>query len=104
MTELRLLYVTTKDVEEARALSRELLARNLIACANIFPTMESIYRWEGKVQSAAESVLILKTKQDLVERTIAAVEELHSYDVPCVLSLPIEGGAADYLHWIICTG
>lgn len=100
MTSLRLLYVTTQDIEEARTLARELVKRRLVACANILPQMESIYRWNEKIEHANEAVLILKTKARLVPQTIAAVEELHSYETPCVLSLPIESGASKYLDWL----
>jgi len=100
MTSVRLLYVTTKDTDEARKIARELIDRRLIACANIFPQMESIYRWKGQIENSSEAVLILKTEERLVTKTIEAVEELHSYEVPCVLSLPVEQGSEGYLNWL----
>lgn len=100
MTSLRLLYVTTKDVAEARKIANELIDRRLIACANILPQMESIYRWKGRIENLTEAVLILKTEERLVMQTIEAVKELHSYEVPCVLSLPIEQGFEGYLNWL----
>jgi periplasmic divalent cation tolerance protein len=100
VTEIRLLYVTTKDNEQARRIAESLLDRQLIACANILPHMESIYRWNGKVQNDSESVLILKTTAARVSDTIEAVKELHTYEIPCVLSLAIESGSQGYLDWL----
>ncbi len=101
MTELRLLYVTTKNAEQARALGQELLRRNLIACANILPQMESIYRWKGEIQNDQETVVIFKTQRALVPQATKAIEELHEYETPCVLELPIESGSQGYLNWLL---
>ena len=98
--DIGLVYVTTKDAEEARRISLTLLDRKLIACANILPQMESIYRWKGTVESAQECVLILKTSKAKIPEVAAAVVELHSYEMPCVLELSVEGGAENYLRWI----
>lgn len=100
MTDIRLLYVTTKDIEQARSIGRALLDRKLIACANILPQMESIYRWNGAIQNDSEAVLILKTEARLVEATKNAVLELHSYETPCVLTLNVESGSQAYLDWL----
>ena len=100
MTEMRLVYVTTKNIEEARAIAHELMNRKVVACANILPQMESIYRWEGKLEQASECVLILKTEEAKVDAVIEAVVELHSYDVPCAFSIPIEAGSKAYLDWL----
>lgn len=100
MTTARLLYVTTPTREEARSLANELLSRRLIACANLLPQMESIYRWKGNIESANECVLLLKTDAALVADVTQAIESLHSYEVPCVLELPIESGSLPYLNWI----
>jgi len=95
-----IVYVTTSTVEEARSLARALLVHKLIACANILPRMESVYRWEGAVQEDAEVVLILKTTEQRVQAIEQKVKELHSYDLPCVVAIPITGGSKDYLNWI----
>lgn len=100
MSGIHLLYVTTKDADQARAIARELVDRRLVACANILPEMESVYRWKGEIASDRESVLILKTEARLVEEATRAIIELHSYETPCVLDLGIEGGAAGYLNWM----
>lgn len=95
-----LLYITTKDHEEASRLADSLLQERLIACANIFPTMESRYWWNGKIEHAQESVLICKTDSRNTELVTARIVELHSYETPCVLALPIHVGNTDYLTWI----
>ncbi|HVK62322.1 MAG TPA: divalent-cation tolerance protein CutA [Bdellovibrionales bacterium] len=97
---ISLLYVTTKDIEEARRISLTLLDRNLIACANILPQMESIYRWKGEIESSQECILVLKTVRAKVEETTAAVIELHSYETPCVLEIPVGHAAEGYMNWI----
>ena len=84
--EIRLLYVTAKSEAEARELAHVLLQRRLIACANIFPKMESIYRWDDKVEVSQEAVLILKTTAALAKRATDAVVELHSYEIPYLRS------------------
>jgi periplasmic divalent cation tolerance protein len=93
-------YVTCPSLEIAYSLGEVLVAERLAACANILPGMQSIYRWEGQVETASETVLLLKTRPTLVEALTRRVVELHEYQVPCVVALPIEGGSADYLSWI----
>lgn len=95
-----LVYITAKDAEEAREIGKALVEEKMAACTNIIPGAESIYWWKGKVEEAKEAVMILKTKTSLVEDVIKRVKELHSYDVSCVVSLPIEKGNPDYFKWI----
>ena len=75
-------YVTTADVEEAKTLGRKLVEEQLAACANILPGATSIFRWQGKVEEAAEAVLILKTTEQKLEQLIGRAKSLHSYDCP----------------------
>ena len=93
-------YVTTATIEQARTIGRRLVEDRLAACANVLPAMESIYRWQGAIETTQESVLILKTRAALVDQLAARVHELHSYDCPCVLALPILAGNPAYLRWI----
>lgn len=95
-----MIYVTTSSREEALRIGRDVVAIRLAACANVLPGITSVYRWQGEVQEDGETALILKTRSDLVERLTARVKELHSYDCPCVIALPIVGGNPDFLRWI----
>lgn len=93
------LYVTAASAEEARAIGRALVERRLAACANLLP-IESIYRWEGTIEEAHEVAILLKTRRDLTERAIAAVKELHSYSVPCVVAWPWVSAHEPYAEWV----
>lgn len=99
-SEIRLFYVTCPDQEVARKISHTLLQEGLVACTNILPGMESIYWWEGKIETSQEVVLILKATTVQSARIIARVESLHPYNTPCILSLPIENGSEAYVRWL----
>lgn len=96
----RLVYVTAPGMDEAQALARLAVERRLAACANILPGMRSLYWWQGRMESAEEVVLLLKTTEALVEVLMQALTDAHSYDCPCVVSLPIESGNPAFLQWI----
>ena len=96
----KLIYVTCVNEAEAQEIAATVVQEKLAACANILPGMKSIYWWDGAVQSASESVLILKTAARLSAKLTGRVCELHSYECPCVVVLPIESGNPDYLSWI----
>jgi periplasmic divalent cation tolerance protein len=100
MSEAFFVYVTAGSVAEAERIGRALVEERLAACANILPGMRSIYRWQGKVEEASEAVLVLKTARTTLAALTARVKDLHSYELPCVVALPIEAGNADYLAWI----
>jgi periplasmic divalent cation tolerance protein len=95
-----LLYVTCASEEEAVAIGTKLVEERLCACANVLGHTTSIFWWEGKVQQANEVALIVKSRAELVERVTERVKQLHSYSVPCVVALPIEGGNPAFLNWI----
>jgi periplasmic divalent cation tolerance protein len=92
-------YTTFPDRESAEKMARSLVEAKLAACVNIFPSMTSIYEWEGKIDTAAEHAVFIKTRRALAERAIAAARPLHPYSVPCFLVLPIAAGNEDYLAW-----
>jgi periplasmic divalent cation tolerance protein len=96
-----LLYTTFPSVVEARAAGRKLVEAGLCACVNVIPGMQSIYRWEGKIEEAEEAVMIVKTRRSLAERVIAAVKAGHPYDTPAALVLPILGGSQPYIDWLL---
>ncbi|MBO6784377.1 MAG: divalent-cation tolerance protein CutA [Alphaproteobacteria bacterium] len=95
-----MLYVTCGSVEQAHEIGRAVVEEQLAACANIIDGMRSVYRWEGMVEEANEVVLILKTRRGLIADLTARVKALHSFDVPCVVEIPLEQGNADYFAWI----
>lgn len=99
-TGIQFLYVTTEKLDEAWRIGQTLVTERLAACANVLPGMQSCYRWEGKLVQANEIVLILKTRQELVERAVARIKALHSYRVPCVVALPVVGGNPEFLAWV----
>jgi len=98
--EYRSVFITAKDSTEARTIGRTLVEEKLIACANYFP-VNSIYRWKGSIEESGEIAIIAKTRAGLVERLIKRVKQLHSYEVPCVVTWNIEEGNPDYLKWIL---
>ncbi len=95
------IYITASSNEEAMAIAKELVSKRLAACANIIDNINSIYWWDGKIQNDKEVVLIAKTKESLVPRLIEKVKSLHSYECPCIVSLPIADGNKAFLDWIV---
>lgn len=98
--QVALIYTTFPNVGEAKAVGRALVEARLVACANILPAMISLYRWEGRIEEGNEVVMLLKTREELADRVIAAVEAMHSYDTPAVLRIDIGGGSAKFIDWI----
>jgi periplasmic divalent cation tolerance protein len=100
MSKLSVAYITTKNPTEARKIARDLLSKNLIACANILPNGESIYRWNTKIHSSKESYLIVKTQKKHLQKIITQVKKIHSYSAPCVICFDVQTGNPDFLKWI----
>lgn len=98
--EYRLVLSTAGSDEQAREIARELVERRLAACVSIVGGVCSVFRWEGAVNVEDEKLLLIKTRRDRFEQLRAAIRELHSYDVPEVLSLSVDEGDADYLAWL----
>ena len=94
------LFITTANVEEAKRISKVLLNQREVACVNIVPKVSSLFWWQDKLDSAQESLLIVKTKASQLNEIVRLVKEFHSYDVPEIIALPIVGGNQDYLEWI----
>ncbi len=95
-----LIYITCADEVEAERIAHALVEERLAAGVNLIPGVRSIYRWQGKVETAAEVVLIAQTRTDLVEQLTARVARLHSYEVPCIVAIPITSGNPAFLRWI----
>lgn len=100
MTDYCLVYITAKDINEAKSLAKDLLVNKLVACANIRDGYLSMYWWQDQIMEDSEVVLFAKTKKENFEKIEARVKELHSYDCPCVISLPIEKGSKEFLSWL----
>jgi periplasmic divalent cation tolerance protein len=100
MTDKRLVLTTAASAEEARQLAHALVEQRLAGCVNIVSSMESIYRWEGKVETASECLLLIKTTAETFPRLRDALLRLHSYDVPECVCLAIEDGSEAYLQWL----
>lgn len=92
--------VTAKDAKEAKAIAHAVLNAQLAACVNIVGGVQSLFWWEGKVESGRETLLIIKTKKVLFQKLAAAVKSRHSYKNPEIIALPITSGSRDYLSWI----
>ncbi|MDJ0864524.1 MAG: divalent-cation tolerance protein CutA [Myxococcota bacterium] len=91
---------TAPDAEVAERIARALVEERLVACANLLPNMRSIYRWEGRVEESAEVLLVLKTRADRVAALADRIREIHPYDVPELIALPVEAGLEAYLGWV----
>ena len=100
MTDKKIVLTTAGSAEEARKIAEALVQRRLAACVNIVPQIESIYRWQGKIESAREWLLIVKTTGGCYERVRAAISELHSYELPECIMLEIAEGDQKYLDWL----
>lgn len=92
--------ITASSQKEAEKISKMLISQKLAACVNVVPKVSSRYWWKEKIETAHESLLIIKTKKSLLSRLVREVKSLHSYTVPEVIALPILGGNPDYLSWI----
>ncbi len=100
MTDKRLVLTTCGSRDEALRIANELVQRGLAACVNIVPQIDSVYRWQGKVETTTEWLLLIKTTAASFDRLRNALSELHSYDVPECIEVNIEGGSPKYLDWI----
>ncbi|NPB00859.1 MAG: divalent-cation tolerance protein CutA [Crenarchaeota archaeon] len=92
--------VTVPDVETGLKIARELVSSRLVACVNIVKDVKSIFLWEGKVDEASEALLIMKTRLDKMDDVVRKVKELHPYQVPEIIAVPIVYGLESYLKWI----
>lgn len=100
MTDKKIVLTTTGSKDEASKIAGALVERRLAACVNVVGPIDSVYRWQGTVETAQEWLLLIKTVAGQFERVREAIRELHSYELPECIEIPVEGGSAEYLSWI----
>ena len=100
MTRAKVVITTCGSEEEAQKIARELVERRVAACVNIISPIQSIYRWQGKVENATEWLLLIKTTTEKFDAVRDAIRELHSYDLAECIMVSIEDGSQEYLDWI----
>ena len=100
---LRLIYITTSNIDQAKSIGKDLVENRLAACVNIIEGMHSIYRWKDELVEESECIVIAKTHYSKVKKLTKRVKKLHTYDCPCVISLTIteDEGNEDYLNWLL---
>lgn len=100
MTDKIVVLTTCESAEQAERVARHLIEQRLAACVNILPGARSVYRWKDKIEDAAEVVLIVKSRRDVFARLREAIGQLHSYEIPEVIALPVVDGSDAYLNWL----
>ena len=100
MTNKRIVLSTAGSEDEARKIALHLVEQRLAACVNIIPRIESVYRWEGKVESNREYLLLIKTSSTMFPEVRDAILELHSYELPECVEIAVEDGSSEYLQWV----
>ncbi len=101
MTTARIVLTTTGSAQQAKQIALALVEHRLAACVNIVPRIESVYRWQEKVESAEEWLLVIKTQADAFERVRDMIKKLHEYEVPECVMLDVAAGSQEYLGWIL---
>jgi periplasmic divalent cation tolerance protein len=102
MADQVLLVISTfPDAETANRIAEALVTENLAACANLFPSVHSVYRWKEKIETAGEVMVFFKTTEDRVAAFDEKLRSLHPYEVPELISIKVDGGSPDYLRWIL---
>jgi periplasmic divalent cation tolerance protein len=101
MSEISIVLVTAGNEEEAAKIGRTLVEEHLGACANIVPRIRSIYRWKGEIYDEQECLIIIKTRTSLFHALEKRVKQLHSYEVPEIISFPVLRGLPQYIEWVL---
>ncbi len=98
---IRIVFSTIDDAHKAEQLATTLVNRKLAACVNIIPSVRSVYHWQGTVEKAMENLLIIKTSEGRLDELVDILRELHPYDLPEIIALPVETGLPEYLRWVV---
>lgn len=99
--EVLLVMSTFPDAPIAHHVAQQIVEERLAACANVLPSIKSIYRWEGKVEESEESLVLIKTTVDQFAAVQTTLRRLHPYEVPEIIALRIDHGLSDYLRWVV---
>ena len=97
---ISLIYTTINNEEDAKKIANYLIEEQIVACVNIIPNVQSIYRWKGKIEEEKEFLLIAKTVDENVIKAINKIKKLHNYEIPDIISIPINNGYSEYLDYI----
>ena len=103
MTDALIVFCTCSNHTEASQLAHSIVTDEVAACVNIVPAIESVYRWEGKIEMSQEILLIIKTTRERFPALRDSIVRLHSYDIPEVIAVPVEDGSEKYLAWLGAT-
>ena len=95
-----LLYITTSDKNEALKIANHLIEEELAACCNITEGAISVYKWQGSLKEEREVQLLAKTSKAKLKKAIERINQIHSYDIPCVLAIKIKKGSKDFIKWV----
>ena len=95
-----LVLTTVKARVEAERIAKKIVGEKLAACVNVVPSIISTYRWKGKIERSRETLLLIKTSGEKLDKVIKRIKELHTYKVPEIIALPIERGLPEYLKWL----
>ena len=98
--EFIVIYCTVPNKKEGKEIAKKLVERKLVACVNIIDNVESVFSWDGEMSEAKEAMMIIKTKKDLFDKVQFIIQELHSYNVPEIIALPILLAEDTYLKWV----
>lgn len=97
---VKVVLVTVPDIDAGVVLARRVVEERLAACGNVIPGLTSVYRWNGEIQEDSEALVLFKTTEDAISTLMNRISELHDYDVPEFLVLPVERGLEPYLRWV----
>ena len=98
---IKIVFSTIDDNQKAQELATTLVSEKLAACVNIIPSVWSVYHWQGTVEKAVENLLIIKTSEERLDELMDRLRELHPYDLPEIIALPVESGLPEYLRWVV---
>lgn len=101
MEQILVVFVTVSSEDEGKKIGMDLVNNKLAACVNLVPKIHSIFSWQGKIETEDEVLLVIKTTQERINELINKVKELHSYDVPEILAIPVFAGNQDYIDWVL---